>query len=629
MKSLQLNSFLKPVLVLAAGLILGVGATLVVGMLVKLNTHSSEQQLSNAPDDSLKPRQTDGEISFDNNLFNYTQGTLNNVLAEVEALADQGQSIDRFATLYALISLLNTQKSEDLLNRSVDSQWDIPPKIRLELQDVLLERLSMTSPAEAIEFVFNQKRSMHTLRPTLISIFADWSNADVESAIAKANTLPVETRKIALQGILQAYFVHPISHHRELADQLNLTAYFVNFFLNSTDFESLEEPELAWTAVIDVAEKDYFFVTQLSELAKQWYAKSGFNAFDQILSTMNDMDMKSTLIANVLRFVAESEPARALDYSVTQLTQLDVGWGWEATESVIQEWAIQDPRAALESISGLNANALKQNLQHLVVQSWANQDADYVLNHLSEFPRHTQSAAVASAITKLASESPDQAVSQVLRLDDANIQLEAAQVLVSIWSRNELEQAQEWVLEEPAINSIREHLIEPLAYAMVATDPSGAFELSLKHTSAEGQVGLEAIILEKIASQDVELALSLLPSVRDGLTKAIAFGSVGNAHVENSDFQKAIDLGLRLDESDHSTYFESISLAWINVDAERLFEVLPSLPNQVARSKAAYALSLLSVHTDVLTKKQIESLDQYLSEKDREDLGTLVPFGDP
>ena len=233
------------------------------------------------------------------------------------------------------------------------------------------------------------------------------------------------------------------------------------------------------------------------------------------------------------------------------------------------------------------------------------------------------------AITKLASESPDKAVSQVLRFDDANLQLEAAQILVSIWSRNELERAQKWVLEEPAISSIREHLIVPLTYAMVATDPSGAFELALNHTSAAGRVGLEAVILEQIARDDVALALSLLPSVRDGLTKAIAFGSVGSAHVENGDFQKAIDLGLRLDESEHSTYFERITLAWIEADPERLYEVLPSLPNEVARSKAAYALCLLSVGSNGLTKKQIEILDQYLSEKDRENLGTLAPSDDP
>ncbi|MXW07377.1 MAG: hypothetical protein F4Z87_04510 [Gammaproteobacteria bacterium] len=629
MTSFERNSSLKPVLVLVAGVILGIGATLVVGMLVTLNTHPPEQQLSDVNTDAQRPRQTEDEVSLENNLSNNSTETSNDSLASVEALANLGPSIDRIANLYALVAQLDTEEFEDLLNRSVDSQWNIPTKIRLELQNVLLERLSMTNPKKGIEFVLNQNRSMHALRPILISIFANWSSVELEVAIATANTLPVATRKIAFQGILQAYADQPISHHRELSNKLNLTTHFVESFLNSTDFESLAEPEVAWNAVIDVAERDYFFVVQLSELAKQWYAKSGFKAIDQIRSTMNDMGMKSTLVANVLRFAAESAPARAFDYSVTQLTKLDLGCGWEATESVIQEWATQDPRAALESISGLNANALKQNLQHLVVQSWTKQDADYVLNHLSDFPLHTQSAAVGIAITKLASESPDKAVSQVLRFDDANLQLEAAQVLVSIWSRNELERAQKWVLEEPAISSIREHLIVPLTYAMVATDPSGAFELALNHTSAAGRVGLEAVILEQIARDDVALALSLLPSVRDGLTKAIAFGSVGSAHVENGDFQKAIDLGLRLDESEHSTYFERITLAWIEADPERLYEVLPSLPNEVARSKAAYALCLLSVGSNGLTKKQIEILDQYLSEKDRENLGTLAPSDDP
>ena len=111
--------------------------------------------------------------------------------------------------------------------------------------------------------------------------------------------------------------------------------------------------------------------------------------------------------------------------------------------------------------------------------------------------------------------------------------------------------------------------------------------------------------------------------------KNFAYGTVGSVYVQNQAFEKAVDLRLQLDESAQADYYQYISYIWVNTDANKLYEILPKLPNEEARSKAAYALLILNDNNDYFTEQQGEELDQCLTAKDREILGPLAPLSSP
>ena len=287
-------------------------------------------------------------------------------------------------------------------------------------------------------------------------------------------------------------------------------------------------------------------------------------------------------------------------------------------------WTTQNPVAAFEAVNNLDPNGVRAQLRFTVIYHWAIQDPNYVLENLSDFPPQLQRLGAVTAIGTLTSDSPEQAVSRLLEIEDTNTKLEAAHALVSIWSRTDLDAAHLWVLEEPAISNISDYLYEPIVNRLVATDPATALELARKHPLSQGQVGFEAEVLQAIAFQDMQVALDLLSKVRDG-QRNFAYGAVGSVYVRNGDYQKAIDLGLELGVYAHSNYFQYISYIWVNTDPDKLYEMLPDLPNEEARSKAAYALCVLNDGNDFFTEKQIDSLDQYLTKKDRESLKPLAP----
>ena len=606
----------KLVALLVIGISLGVGATLIY----LLTLHDRDRiDRSSAVKVDVNTEINDSSSSTTNNVGLSRNRNLLDNLDQISALQHK---FERNAALYALVAPLDQPSVENLLAQTLNPQWKLSKDTRTELQTVLIERFSMLSQTDALEFVLDHRKSGAEFNATLISIFKDSATSNLDATIAKAKTLPDESRRGALQGILQAEEEQPLIEQRKLAARLNLEAYFVESYLASLKLDTVDNPNLVWDAVIDIAEQEGSFVNQLGELGKQWYRKRGIEALDQMGASMKNDAVEEKVFALVLSFIAQTEPELAFDYAVTQLSRNIQS---NVATDVVREWTTQNPHLAFEAVNGLDATAVREKLQFTVVSHWAVQDPDYVLDNLSDFPRPLQRFGAVTAIGTLTSESPEHAVSRLLEIEDAYTKLEAAHTLVSIWSRVDLEAAHLWVLEEPAISNVSRYLFEPIVSRLVATDPVKALELARKHPLSEGQVGFEAEVLQAIAFQDIQVALKLLPNVRSE-QKEFAYGAVGSVHVQNGDFQKALNLGLELGSPSHSNYYQYISYIWVNTDPDKLYEMLPDLPNEQARSKAAYALCVLYDGNNSIPKNQVESLDQYLTEKDREILGPIAPF---
>ncbi len=422
--------FTNLVAFLVTGISLGVGMTLIF--------------LLTLQDRDRIDRSSTIEVDVKTEINDPSSGTTGSVeLSRTRSLLDKLDQIsilqhkfERNAALYSLVAPLDQPSVENLLAQSLDAQWKLSKDTRTELQTVLLERFSMLSQTDALEFVLDHRKSGAEFNAALISIFKDSATSNFDATIAKAKTLPDESRRRALQGILQAVVEdQPLIEQRKLATSLNLEAYFVKSYLASLNLDTVDDPSLVWAAVIDVAEQAGSFVTQLGELGIEWYRKSGIEALDQMGASMKNDAVEEKVFALVLSFIAQTEPKLAFDYAVTQLSgniQSNV-----ATD-VVREWTTQNPLMAFEAVNGLDATAVREQLQFTVISHWAVQDPDYVLDNLSDFPRPLQRFGAVTAIGTITSKSPELAVSRLLEIEDAYTKLEAAHTLVSIWSRVDL-----------------------------------------------------------------------------------------------------------------------------------------------------------------------------------------------
>lgn len=575
--------------------------------------HGSDAWLSSSTDPIIEASQnTDTEA-------------LVNVVNQIEDVLSQQHSFERLVALYETISQLESRSLKHLLSQSSNMEWNISDQSRSDLQTVLVERLATTDPQDAIDFVLNQDFEKFNITPSLVSTIVDSSKSELENVATRFTPSAEVSRTLAYRVISKNQPHMPFKRKREIATQLDLETDFMRLFLNSSSVAILEDIQQIGSTEINNVLEDFDDVPQLIEVLTRWYHNRGVEILHHMRTTLNNDEVAEIIQSVVLEHVATERPAYAFEYALSELSR---DTHFLASEEVIQQWAAQDPSAAFAAVNDLDTGALKKQLQYSVIYYWATKDPVYVLENLSNFPPHTQIDGASNAIGALASDSPEQAVAWVIQMKDVNMLRPVAITLLSVWSRTDLKAVYEWVLHEPAIASVREHLYEPLAYGLVATDPQGALEIAQKHPLATGQVGVEARIFRAIAFQDIQVALDLLPNVR-AAQKNFAYGAVGSVYVQSQDFEKAVDLGLQLDESAQADYYQYISYIWVNTDANKLYEILPSLPNEEARSKAAYALLVLNDNNDYFTEQQGEVLDQYLTAKDREILGPLAPLSSP
>lgn len=614
----------KSLYLLLSGMCLGVGATLAITLLLPLHTPASfehtnsvagggwELVLLNSPDLNVQSSQ------------NVDASTITSVVNQIEDLLVLDHSFERLAALYKVVSQLDNHTLKELLSHSTDLNWSISDHGKSELQTVLIERLVTINLGDAIEFVLNQEYGNQDTTPSLISIIVDASNPDLESAATGFIPVAEVSRTLAYRLISKNHSYIPFKRKREIATQLDLETNFIRLYLKSLGVATLKDTQQVRRTGIDDPSQAFSYVSQLVGNLKQWYRNRGIDVLHRMRSTLQNDDVEEIIESIVLTHFALEKPALMFEYVLTELSTETQPL---AAEEVIREWATQDPSGAFAAVNDLEAGRVKKELQYSVVYYWATKDPLYVLENLSSFPPHTQVDGASNAIGSLATDSPNRAVAWIAQMSDVNMLRAASNTLLSVWSRTDLNAVQKWVLEEPAIAGIRTDLYEPLAYRMVAKDPLGALALARKHPLATGQVGIEASIFREIAFQDIQAALELLPKVR-AEQKNFAYGAVGSVYVQNSDFQKAVDLGLQLNESAHASYYQYISYIWVNTNANSLYEMLPDLPNEKARSKAAYALCVLNDDNDYFTKAQAEVLDQYLTTEDRATLGPLAPSND-
>lgn len=615
MKSKAQRFTTKPLLLLTTGVCIGIVATVVLALMARLNIPTSIDRTS---DSSLVAHRS---IPTSTSNSDTAQAeALESVINQINDALNHEHSFDRLVALYAVVSPLNSDTLQELLLRSADVQWSISRPIRMDLQTVLIERLVTVNPRDAIKTVLTLEDDTLNTPTSLMSILVD----SIESVSDSSGTDPLDQGSSTLAfRIVSRNFSHlPFEAQKELATKLDPETRFIRLYLNSMNAAAVDNPNLNWPNMKDTVQEDYSHISQTIDLMKQWYDSQGFKVLNHMHATLSRSLIDEVVAGIVLGHIASEHPKLAFEYVMTQLYR---EMRPLTANEVIRQWATQNPSAALAAVNNLDAGAIKTGLQLTAVCGWATIDPDHVLGNLSNFPPHTQVDAACDAIGALATNSPDQAIAWLVRMKAVNMKYPAATTLVSIWSQTDVRAAYKWVLEEPAIESIREKLYEPLAYTMAKTDPTGALKLARKHPLATGQVGLEASIFRAIADQDMQIALELLPNVRSSQRK-FAYGAVGSVYVQKGDFQKAVDLGLELDSPAHGNYYQYISYIWVNTNPDRLYEMLPDLPNEEARSKAAYALCVLYDGNDSISKGQIESLDQYLTEKDREILGPIAPL---
>ncbi len=176
----------------------------------------------------------------------------------------------------------------------------------------------------------------------------------------------------------------------------------------------------------------------------------------------------------------------------------------------------------------------------------------------------------------------------------------------------------------PESEPLRSALILPLIQALVYTDPREAFQLALDQPINE-QVdnpltvrGFEVSILSVIAYNDLDLAIELVPQVRDrGQSKALAYSTIASSLIERGESQQAMNLGKQLPNQQQTQYYRRLASSWMLQDPKELLKAIDEFPTNETKSKVALQILMFNNMRQTYSADELANIDKFLTEEDR------------
>lgn len=600
-------------------LILGIGIGVAASFLVLTITQNTgkDAQLDNVREN---PDTTADALKVSDPEIEYASPSQMAVPQNITSITLSESTYERRTEIFSLILELDERRLNDWLKQSININWDVSQKARSDFQRILLTKLTSLNPVEAIDFAV--ARSEPVRSELVRTVCFEWAIADLDAAVEQASNIDSELQRVALQGILEATDSHSLDEHREIAKKFGDEAYAVTHHLQKFLDGAAENLEEIWFQAVALADVNHEHYQVLTQLASFWIEASGIDVLEEIIASMDDIEMRAAVTQAILVAVAVSMPDQAFKFALT----LAPDNREYIARNVVEVWAEQDPHVALEAVKVIPPGQFRSDLEFSAVLQWVHNDPRDVLVRLPEVPVSTRESAVTEAIFLIAKDEPTEAASLVAQVDDA-LQWKARDILLESWISQDFEAAVDWVENSKSIRSAdRPYVLHDMANKAFWIDPNRAFQIARQVSLlGESTVGTEAMIIGRIANSDLKLAMELLPQVRAGDTKTQSYVSVASTLIEQGDTQEALNLGSQLPESDQSDFLINLAQRWGSRDITSVLAQMESFPTSEVRSKIA--LSLIRMHRTYsrFTDSQIDQLESFLNAEDKTELENSSP----
>lgn len=609
-----MQNILTRLLALVAGIVIGIGVVIGALTLLQDDEGTSANTQATRPNNEGRDMDTRYDVSG--------HGPSLSASSNIDEIAFPEHAFDRKMAILSWIATLSNDQILRWLEQSTDPSWIVSSEILNEFQSTLLQKLTITAPEQAIAFAWTQDEQQ---RDALASVvFLAWASSDLDGAIQHVMLLDEQEARQFLQTILRAREDLPFDRQREIAKELGDENYaFFNHFRNLA-IDGDKNPKETWYEIVNIANRENAQgVTwhALSELAVAWVESEGLDILSEIVSSISHVNEYDFALRQILNALSEDKPEEIFDFALNNLG--DRAYDILQDSSVIFNWARRDPKAVLAKAESLPASGFRRNIVWRAVWQWSDDNPRQILKQINLVPGEFQTQARHNAIRSLTSSSPNEAAKFVLQEQDPDVRMTLANSLVSTWAYQDAEAAKDWVLGLPTSDPMRVALLHPLAMALVHTDPREAFKLARERPIEDNaslpypSMGYESSIISMLAYQDVDLAIELLPQVRDQ-GKAMAYSTVGNSLIQKGETRQAIDLANQLPKDEQTKYFRSVSSTWAWQDPKGLLNSLNELPSAEIRSRVALSTSMTNTTSKNYTDEEIARLETYMTKEDRE-----------
>ncbi len=478
------------------------------------------------------------------------------------------------------------------------------------VQMFLVGRLTQQDPQAGLELVWKFPRTQWS---ELVSVvFNEWSIIDLEDAFSASLELRSSLQDTALRSLITTRT--DITNDRWLA-------LGIEYDLDETVRSLLREQE-AMTLLaspldaIRLLREDYVPDELQYDLRKKFaktaIQRKGIAALKSIIEMLAE---NSRFVQ--LDFIEEEVSALPPAEVVALFQDFPNELRRNTTHGMIESWVSASPEIAYQELSSLS-EFRKSSWTFPVFSSWAEVDADGLLDRIESFPRSERGYAASVGIGELVKKSPAEAANRIAELDNV-LGVEGSRLqgtLVEYWRKIDPTATLLWITENTEEGGRNQaNLLWQLLYDYVEKDPAKALDIALSQspTSVYAERGSVSEIIRKLTEAgEFELAMGALDRIPDA-ARSESYTAVGRVLVEKDQWQEAIDLVAEFSEEDQFQHFRGLTFWAIRNDLEKMLATIPGIPSEKTRGQIAQAaIANHEYYGNMLTEKQIRFLEQYI-----------------
>ena len=536
-----------------------------------------------------------------------------------EALAEFAETKSTFHRNKLLFSLLDGANHPDLQEILAKSESIERISYRIALQTAAIRKLATIDPVHALRWIAVRPKTQRG--PLLERVFQEWSMTNLHDAVQSAMSLTRRESQIALGAILSTRTDLPVADIIAIGSELGHEEIALQRISKSQTLRLVQDPSSAWEFLVNDGIDDSMQLDLLKLVASAWKERDGFDVLLQAQALFPNKNQISALTA-VVEAIVGTDIESAFAYLRTQ-SRAARGALPIALATVA---ARVDPNIALSQIAQWSDDPVHLHLQKSVANTWARSDPRAMLGQFENLPQVTRVEAAQIAFTRLAYESPEDAI-EYMEATKGYFRSGGfiALIIAQQWSRADPEAALEWSLSYSEENTdLRRAFVQRVFRSFVSSNPQRALELvqdfeELTSSRIHVTQADYDVVWELTRMGRIDDAIALLPRLDDH-PRHFAIDELGHALVRAGDPYGAMELGIDIPSLDApligpATYFTRIFDAWATRDSQHLFQSLGSFTSPVLRSMAAKELISRQDSTPTLTEDEIKSAQEVLSER--------------
>ena len=547
-------------------------------------------------------------------------GTQNLDVQSIEAalvsFVGVGSTFQRNQLLFSLLEDANEYDLLEILRVSEDIERN---SYRTAIQTATIRKFATIDPNHALHWISKIPRVRRD--PLLEGVFHEWSLSNLDESVQGAKSLIGSDRSIALVSILSTRSDLPATVLLDIGRELEIEEIALQYISSVQTLRLLKEPSSAWEALANDNLDDSIQLDSLKLVASAWKDTDGFDVLLHASALFPHTQHRSAL-SSVVEAVAGTEIEAAFSY-LRMLRRQERG---ELPVALAMVAARTDPQVAIEQISLWSDEPILLQLQQAVTNTWARTDPRSMLEQFEQLPQSTHLEAAEIAFTRLAYESPEEAIEYMKEVRGHFRRWEfIALIIAQQWSHTDPEAALEWSLAYSEQDSgLRRAFVQRVFRSFVSSDPHRALQLvqdldELTSTRIHVTQADYDVVWELTRMGRIDDAIALLPQLEEH-PRHFAIDDLGHALVRAGDPFTAVELGIDIPSLSAplmgpATYFTRIFDAWATRDPQQLFQTLESFTSPVLRAMAARELISRQETTPTLTKDELESAQVMLNER--------------